>query len=167
MSMAKIVCGALLCAFMAMAGITPSSAQTPSTARVVTPCGTVTTTYTPGQNAPLTIDTNGNLCDGTNGGGAGAGSQPYNYTPLTPGQFGLGVVSSTALTIPTGALQAQVCAETQSVRYTWDGTTTPTTTVGSPLTAGQCIQFSGSTLLANLRFIQTAATATLDVQYTK
>ncbi len=165
--MLRIVWGAFLCVFLVMAGVIPTIAQTPSTARVVTPCGTVTTTYTPGQNAPLTVDTNGNLCDGTNGSGPGSGSQPYNYTPLTPGQFGLGVVSSTALTIPTGALQAQVCAETQSVRYTWDGTTTPTASVGTLLVAGQCIPFSGATLLANLRFIQTAATATLDVQYTK
>lgn len=166
MTMLRIVCGALLCAFLAM-GAMPAMAQSVTTARVVSACGTVTTTYTPGGTGPVTIDTNGKLCDGSSGGAPGSGSQPYNYTPLGPGQFALGVVSSTALTIPTGALQAQVCAETQSVRYTWDGTTTPTTTVGSLLLANQCVQFSGATLLSNLRFIQTASAATLDVQYTK
>ena len=92
---------------------------------------------------------------------------PYNYTPVSPGQFGLGVVSSTALTIPSGALQAVISVEGNSVRYTYDGTTTPTATVGHLLTAGQSIQFSGSSVLANLKFIQIAATATINVSYTK
>lgn len=97
----------------------------------------------------------------------GLPSGPYNYTPLTPGQYGLGIVTSTALTVPTGALQAVVCAAGQSVNYTYDGTTTPTASVGMPLAVGQCVQFSGATVLSNLRFIQTAATATLNVSYTK
>jgi hypothetical protein len=101
------------------------------------------------------------------GGGAGAGSQPYNYTPLTPDQHNLAITTSTALTIPTGALQAVVCASGNNVNYTYDGTTTPTSSVGMPLKNGQCVALSGATLLANFRAIQTAATATLDVAYTK
>lgn len=96
-----------------------------------------------------------------------SGGQPYNYTPLTPMQAGLAVTTSTALTIPIGALQAVVSVEGNSVRYTYDGTTAPTASVGHLLTSGQFIQFSGATTLANLRFIQTAATATLTVSYTK
>ena len=92
---------------------------------------------------------------------------PYNYTPVSPGQFGVTVASSTGLTIPSGALQAVISVEGNSVRYTYDGTTTPTASVGHLLTAGQAIQFSGMTLLANLKFIQVAATATLNVSYTK
>ena len=108
---------------------------------------------------PVQIESGGN--------NPGAGSQPYNYTPLTPGQYGLSITSSTPLTIPTGALQAVVCAAGNNVNYTYDGTTTPTALVGLPLLTGQCIQFSGATVLANLKFIQTAATATLNVGYTK
>lgn len=103
------------------------------------------------------------------GGGStpGAGSQPYNYSPLAPDQHNLAITSSTALTLPTGALQAVVCVRGNNVNYTYDGTTTPTSSVGMPLAVGQCIQFSGPLVLTNLRFIQTAATATLDVGYTK
>ena len=97
----------------------------------------------------------------------GISTAPYNYTPLTPGQYNLAIASSTALTIPTGSLQAVVCASGAAVKYTYDGTTTPTATIGMPLALGQCIQFSGATILSNLRFIQTVATATLDVSYTK
>lgn len=106
---------------------------------------------------------------GSSGGGStpGSGSQPYNYTPLTPDQHNLGIVTSTALTVPATALQAVVCAAGNNVNYTYDGTTAPTITVGMPLATGQCIQFSGATVLSNLRFIQKAATATLDVSYTK
>lgn len=101
----------------------------------------------------------------------GAGSQPYNYTAVTGAQYGLPISASTALTVPATALQAVVCARGNNVNYTYDGTTTPTALIGMPLyassTTGQCIQFSGATVLANLRFIQTAATATIDVSYTK
>ena len=94
-------------------------------------------------------------------------SAPYAYTPVSPGQFGVTVASSTGLTIPSGALQAVVSVEGNSVRYTYDGTTTPTATVGHLLTSGQAIQFFSATILTNLRFIQVAATATLNVSYTK
>jgi len=137
---------------------------------VVQTCGTLPLAYAPGATRNDTVDVNGNKCvDVVIGGGSapGAGSQPYNYTPLSPGQYGLAVTSSTGLTIPTGALQAQVCASGNNVNYTWDGTTTPTASVGQPLLQNQCIQFSGATLLANLKFIQTASTATLNVGYTK
>lgn len=102
------------------------------------------------------------------GGGSvpGAGSQPYNYGPLNPDQHNLAIVSSTALTLPSGVLQAVVCANGNAVNYTWDGATTPTASVGLSLANGQCIQFSGPLILANLRFIQAAATATLNVTYT-
>lgn len=101
------------------------------------------------------------------GSSPGAGSQPYNYSPVAGSQYGLGIVASTALTVPATALQAQICIRGNSVNYTKDGTTTPTTSVGMSLAVGQCIEFSGPLVLANLKFIQTAATATLDVEYTK
>lgn len=97
----------------------------------------------------------------------GAGAQPYNYTPQNPDQHNLAIVSSTALTIPTGTLQAVVCARGNNVNYTYDGVTTPTTTVGMPLAVGQCLPLSGALELSNFLAIQVAPTATLDVAYTK
>lgn len=92
---------------------------------------------------------------------------PYATTPLTPDQHGLAITSSTALTVPSGASQAVVCVSGSNVNYTYDGTTTPTATVGMPLLVAQCILFTGPTMLSNLRFIQQTATATLDVAYSK
>lgn len=146
-----------LALFLLVAGIDLAAAQS-----VVRPCYEV-----PGQPCQ-TVSTSTPLPVAVESGGStpGAGSQPYNYTAVAGGQYNLGVVTSTALTVPATALQAQVCAAGNSVNYTFDGTTV-TASVGMPLTTGQCIQFSGATLLAALRFIQTAATATLNVSYTK
>ena len=88
---------------------------------------------------------------------------PYGYTPLPPGQHNFALTSSTALTIPTGARYATICASTASVKYTTDGTTTPTASVGMPLPAGACVALSGATVLAN--FLAISATGTLDVEF--
>jgi len=74
---------------------------------------------------------------------------PYGYTPLPPGQHNLALTSSTALTIPTGARYATICASTASV--------------GMPLPAGACVALSGATVLAN--FLAISATGTLDVEF--
>lgn len=99
------------------------------------------------------------------------GSAPIPYQPspvagTNTDQHNLGIVTATALTIPIGALFAEVCASGNNVKFRWDGTA-PTATVGMPLLTGQCQAFAGATLLAALQFIQTAATATLDVAYSK
>lgn len=90
---------------------------------------------------------------------------PYPFTPLTPGQHGTAITSSTALTIPATATYATMCARTAAINYTTDGTTTPTSTVGQPLAAGACVALSGPTVLANLKMI--SATGTPDVEYFK
>ena len=95
------------------------------------------------------------------------GGAPYSYTPLGPSQNNLAITSATALTIPAGATYATVCVEGTGARWTWDGTTTPTSSVGSVLVGSQCLAFAGALILANLKFIQTSATATLDVEYAK
>ncbi len=88
---------------------------------------------------------------------------PYAYTPLPPGQHNLSPASSTALTIPAGARYATVCASTAAARYTTDGETTPTATIGQPLPAGSCISLSGPVVLANFRVASTSGT--VDVEY--
>jgi hypothetical protein len=90
------------------------------------------------------------------------------------GQHNVALASATALTVPTNpngtisATYASVCASssgsTVGVRYTTDGTT-PTSTVGQPLLAGQCVSLAGPAVLAAFKAIETGATATLDVEY--
>jgi len=88
---------------------------------------------------------------------------PTPYAPLSPGQHNLALTTATALTVPTGARYATVCASGAAVKYTTDGTTTPTSSVGMPLAAGACVALSGPQGLANFRAI--SASGTLDVEY--
>lgn len=70
--------------------------------------------------------------------------------------------ASTALTVPTGATVAVIVSESQGVRWRDDGTP-PTASVGFPLAAAQPMTYRGN--LSLLRFIQQAASATLDITY--
>jgi hypothetical protein len=83
------------------------------------------------------------------------------YSPKGYQQI-VGLASSTALTVPTGATVAFIAVSTQAVRYRDDGTA-PTATVGMPVPAGSQLMYSGS--LSAVRFIQQTATATLDISY--
>lgn len=84
----------------------------------------------------------------------------------------VGLAASTALTIPArdiGGLAstptvAIIVPEGQGVRWRDDGTA-PTATVGMPLAAGATLVYDGD--LTRIRFIQQAATATLNVVYYK
>jgi opacity protein-like surface antigen len=127
----------------------------------VTICGSETLNV--GQPYALSQDAQGRLCLGAGGGGGVTGS----FTPLSPMQSGLAITLATTLTIPSGATYAVVCAEGQNVRYSTDGTTTPTASVGMLLLQNQCISLSGPTVLSNFKAIQAAATATLDASYFK
>jgi hypothetical protein len=88
---------------------------------------------------------------------------PYPFVPLGPSQNALGTTPAVGLTIPINANYALVCAETATVRWTWDGTTTPNSTVGSPIASGSCVPFSGPKILANLKFF--SSSGTIDVEY--
>lgn len=84
------------------------------------------------------------------------GAPPGGYQQFT-------VVASTALpSIPTGAAEALVICETQTVRWRDDGVA-PTASVGMPLTANTAFPYTGN--LAAVRIIQTTATATCNVSY--
>ena len=65
-------------------------------------------------------------------------------------------------TIPAGAARALIYIEGQNVRWTDDGTV-PTANYGQRLIAGSSLPYAGP--LANLKFIEEAASATLDVSY--
>jgi hypothetical protein len=64
--------------------------------------------------------------------------------------------------MPQSAAAAFICVEGATARYVDDGTT-PSATIGIPLTAGQCFDYAGP--LATFRII--GAGATLDVSYSK
>lgn len=151
----------ILAAVFVLLGFVGSAFAQSSPVVVSGGCGTASYSSNPPY---FTIDSHGNLCiNGAGGGGAG----PYSFTPLTPMQSGLAITSATALTVPSGATYAVICAEGQNVRYSTDGTTTPTASVGMLLLQNQCVSFSGSLSLSKFRAIQAAATATLDVSYFK
>lgn len=111
------------------------------------------------------VDANGNLSPITSGDSAN-GTSPN--TPLTPGQYTpVSDAASTALTVPSGAAYAVVCAEGANHRYTWDGTTTPTASVGTQLLQNACLPLSGPLVLAAFRIITQSAGGTFTVSYGK
>lgn len=88
---------------------------------------------------------------------------PFPYTPMAPGQHNIAPTSATALAAPQGARFATLCASGATVRYTTDGVTTPTASVGQPLGAGSCVSLSGPAVLS--KFLAISPTGTLDVEY--
>ena len=130
-------------------GIIGASAQAPPTVKLC--YGMNCTLVTPATPLPITP----------------SGVSSTAYTPLTPMQNALAIMSSTALTVPTGSTYAVVCAEGANVKYSTDGTTTPTASVGMLLLQNSCVALAGSTTISNFRAIQASATATLDVSYFK
>lgn len=69
---------------------------------------------------------------------------------------------STGLTVPSGATLALIVPETQNVRWRDDGTA-PTSSVGMPIFVGASLSYDGD--LNRIRFIQQAASATLNISY--
>lgn len=84
----------------------------------------------------------------------------------------VGLAASTALTVPTVSkdglagtpTQAVIVAEGAAVRWRDDGVA-PTAAIGMPLAIGATLVYDGD--LNKIRFIQQAATATLNVSYYK
>lgn len=67
-------------------------------------------------------------------------------------------------TVPTDTEWVVVQPLTQNVRVTFDGTTTPTASVGIRLVAGTLYKIKGI-LLSKLKFIEETASATLEVVF--
>lgn len=118
------------------------------------------------------------LASSSGGGNTPTVVAPYSYTPLCPGSHGVSLATAAGLTLPTGipsggscvtqtvvATYATACASTATVKYTIDGATTPTSSVGTSLAVGTCLVLSGPTVLASFKAF--SATGTLDVEYFK
>jgi hypothetical protein len=65
--------------------------------------------------------------------------------------------------VPATPAYAEICVSGAAVRYISDASRTPTSTVGIPVSAGTCFQYSGP--IARMQFIQQAASATLDIEF--
>jgi hypothetical protein len=88
--------------------------------------------------------------------------QPFAFTQMGYQQL-VGPAAATFLTVPSGGAKIiEVCVSTQAIRYRDDGVA-PTATIGIPVSAGTCFQYSGP--LPLIQFIQQAPTATIDVSY--
>lgn len=81
---------------------------------------------------------------------------PLGYQQITS------LSAATALTVPAGATTAIIVAETQDVRWRDDGTD-PSATVGMILSKNVPTTFTG--LINKLKFIETAASAKLNISY--
>jgi hypothetical protein len=82
--------------------------------------------------------------------------RPLGYQQITS------LSAATALTVPAGAMVALISCAAQPVRWRDDGTN-PTAGVGYPLAVGAELEYTG--LLTAIKFIETAASATIDVAY--
>jgi len=100
-------------------------------------------------------------------GGPGACYEAGICQPLSPEQHNVSLVSSTALNVPAGATYAVVCAAVQNVRFTWDGSTTPTASVGFILPSGSCVSLGGAVIISQFRAIAAVAGGVIDVGYAK
>jgi hypothetical protein len=88
-------------------------------------------------------------------------SAPATLTPKGYQQI-TALSAAVALTPPVGSRIATITAEAQDVRWRDDGTN-PTATVGMLLTKGTPFQYTGN--LAAIKFIETTASATLNIAY--
>lgn len=84
-------------------------------------------------------------------------------TSAGPGQYGVSIAAVTTLTVPLAAAAAQICVEGAAARYTDDGVTTPSASVGLPWAAGVCAPYGGP--LGLFKII--GASATIDASYYK
>jgi hypothetical protein len=62
----------------------------------------------------------------------------------------------------TSPVIAEICVSTAPVRYTSDGITTPTSSVGVPVAAGACFPFAGPIL--QMQFIAVSGSPVLDIE---
>lgn len=96
---------------------------------------------------------------------------PYTYQPLGYCQMtsvatakALATANCTTGSVPTQVNNAiaEICVSGAAIRYRDDGTA-PTASIGIPVAAGNCFQYSGN--IPGLQIIQQAASATIDATF--
>lgn len=106
--------------------------------------------------------------------GQGIAVQPiYLYASAGPMQALSAAQLAAAIGLPgipttaKGAMIAEICVETAGIRYTDDGTTTPTASVGIPVvptsTTPTCFQYAGP--LSSFKAILISGSPTMDIAY--
>lgn len=96
-------------------------------------------------------------------------SAPAVLTPVAGAQYNLSVTSAVALTVPATATHAYVTCDPDTsagtyLRFTYDGTTTPTSSVGHTLAPGDADWF---TALSSLKLFGEGGAVIVDVSYFK
>jgi hypothetical protein len=89
---------------------------------------------------------------------------PLGYSQIADLSTAKGLGAGSLGAIPAGSAYAVVVAEAQDVRWR-DDATDPTGTVGMLLTKGTPFTYDGP--LSKIKFIQTAATAKLNIAFYK
>jgi hypothetical protein len=92
-----------------------------------------------------------------------AGAQFYTvrYSQLTVGAAAVAITTATLRPNPPGQPQASAChfqLQGAEIRYTFDGSTTPTAAVGTIMAVGANMTFNYLPDLMALRFIRTTGT---------
>lgn len=96
---------------------------------------------------------------------------PYSYQPLGYCQItslatakAMATASCTTGSVPTQVNNAiaEICVSGAAIRYRDDGTA-PTASLGIPVAAGNCFQYSGN--IPALQIIQQSASATIDATF--
>jgi hypothetical protein len=87
--------------------------------------------------------------------------QPLGYCQLTSIASATSV-SSCSGGVPALSAWAVVCIETAAVRWRDDGTA-PTTSVGMPVSSGQCMNYSGT--FSALQFIAQSGSPVVDISF--
>lgn len=113
-----------------------------------------------GSFAPLQLDNSQQL----KASGGGSGSSVYQFTQLGCGQLTSLSAAAGFSSVPAGALLVSISVEGQSVRLRDDGTN-PTASVGLLLPVGGPWPYQAN--LAGVKFIQTAASATISYCFYK
>jgi hypothetical protein len=86
---------------------------------------------------------------------------------LSAATLASGTVGTAGIPSPPSPLIAEICVETAGIRYTDDGVTTPTASVGIPVvgtsSAPSCFQYAGP--LSAFKVILISGSPTMDISY--
>ena len=93
-------------------------------------------------------------------------SAPYAYEQITVAGAAAGLTTS-KYGPPSGAkaISALITSETAQIRYTLDGSTTPTSDIGHLMSPGDALILDDSTAVKNFKFILVSGSPVLNVTY--